>query len=330
MKRVLTTWKVGVVGAGRHGSRYARHIVEDVDGLALTAISRRSPQGQVKAQQWSCRWHADWRQLITDPNVDAVIATLPPGLNREVARACLQARKPLLLEKPMAVSVMDAEAIREDFLHIGLPLTIGQTLRYNRVVGMLRDQFDTIGPLYGFTANQRLEPATLSWLDEPLLAGAGVSLQTAVHVFDALRFITGQEIVRVLARTQRRHARNLEDHLIVLVELENGVMGTVDCSKVGPARSGRFEFVGGKGQLHGDHVHHTCALIKGQRRISLDPEGPVSTIVPLLTDWLEYLRGERGNPVSGEEGVAAVRIAEACLRSAAKGGWVNVGTLGTT
>lgn len=330
MKRAITTRKVGVVGAGRHGSRYARHIVEDVAGLNLTAISRRSPQGQTQAQQWSCRWHADWRQLITDPDVDAVIATLPPGLNREVAKACVQARKPLLLEKPMAVSVMDAEAIRDDFFHIGLPLTIGHTLRYNRVVGMLRDQLHTIGPLYGFTANHRLEPATLSWLDEPSLAGAGVSLQTAVHVFDALRFITGQEIVRVLAKTQRRHTIHLEDHLVVLVELENGVMGTVDCSKVGPARSGRFEFVGGKGQLHGDQVHHDCALTQGQRRITLDPKGPVSTIVPLLTDWLGFLRGERENPVPGEEGVAAVRIAEACLRSAAKGGWETVGTPGTT
>jgi hypothetical protein len=54
----------------------------------------------------------------------------------------------------------------------------------------------------------------------------------------------------------------------------------------------------------------------------------VSTIVPLLTDWLGFLRGERENPVPGEEGVAAVCIAEACLRSAAKEGWETVGITG--
>ena len=329
MTAATRTWQIGVIGTGRHGSRYARHIIEDVDGLSLAAISRRSPQGQEQARHWSCRWHADWSQLVIDPTVDAVIATLPPGLNREVAKVCVQSRKPLLLEKPMAVSVRDAEAIREEFFRNGLPLTIGQTLRYNRVVGILRDHLDRIGPLYGFTANLHLEPATLPWLDEPSLAGAGVSLQTAVHVFDALRFITGLEIIRVLAWAQRRHAQHLEDHLIVLVELENGVIGTVDCSKVGAARSGRFEVVGGLGQLHGDQINQSCTLILGQERSILDPQEPVRTIVPLLTDWLAFLRGEQGNPVPGEEGVAAVRVAEACLRSANKGSWEKVDLPGT-
>ncbi|MBM9537201.1 Gfo/Idh/MocA family protein [Desulfobulbus alkaliphilus] len=330
MTAATKTWRVGVIGTGKHGSRYAHHIIEDVEGLSLAAISRRSQQGQEQARQWGCRWLADWRQLILEPEVDAVVATLPPGLNREVAAACAQAGKPLLLEKPMAVSVRDAEAICEDFLRMKVPLTIGQTLRYNRVVGILRDCLGRIGPLYGFSANQRLEPATLSWLDEPSLAGAGVSLQTAVHVFDALRFMTGQEIIRVLARTQRRHAQQLEDQLIVLVELENGVIGTVDCSKVGTARSGRFEFIGGLGQLHGDQVHHCCTLIHGQDRIVLDPREPVSTIVPLLTQWLGFLRGEMVNPVAGEEGVAAVRVAEACLRSAARERWEPVALPGTS
>lgn len=329
MTTATRTWQIGIIGTGRHGSRYAHHIIKDVDGLSLTAISRRTPQGQEQARQWACRWHADWRQLVIDPTVDAVIATLPPGLNREVATACAQAGKPLLLEKPMAVSVKDAEAIRDQFSRTGLSLTIGQTLRYNRVISMLRGHLDKIGPLYGFTANQRLEPATHSWLDEPLLAGAGVSLQTAIHVFDALRFITGQEILRVLARTQRRHTKELEDHLIVLVELQNGVMGTVDCSKIGAARSGRFEFIGSLGQLHGDQIDHSCTLIHKKGRTVLDSQEPVSTIVPLLTEWLGFLRGEQQNPVAGEEGVAAVCIAEACLRSAAREGWEPVKLPGT-
>ncbi len=329
MMAATKTWQIGIIGTGRHGSRYARHIIKDVDGLSLAAISRRSPQGQEQARQWACRWHADWRQLVNDPTVDAVIATLPPGLNREVATACTQAGKSLLLEKPMAISVSDAEGIREDFFRTGLLLTIGQTLRYNRVINMLRDHLDKIGPLYGFTANQHLEPATLSWLDEPSLAGGGVSLQTAVHVFDALRFITGQEIVRVLARTQRRHTKQLEDYLIVLVELESGVMGTINCSKVGTARSGGFEFIGGLGQLHGDHVLHSCTLVRGKGATLLDLQEPVSTIVPLLVEWLGFLRGEKENPIPSEEGVAAVRIAEACLRSAAREGWETVDQPGT-
>lgn len=324
MKRTSMRWRAGVIGTGKHGSRYARHIVQDVDGLDLVAISRRSWEGPEQAAQWSCRWHADWRDLVADPEVDCVIAAMPPVWNGEVAAACALAGKPLLLEKPMAVSVVEALKICEIFSRQNVPLTIGQTLRYNTVIKGLRKQLAAIGPLCSFTANQRLEPAILSWLDDPASAGAGVTFHSAVHVFDALRLITGQEVVRVMARTRCVHSSRLEDHLVALVELDNGVLGSVDCSKIGPGRSGRFEFIGGRGQVHGDQVHHLLEMIDGQMRVLQETGVPVSTIVPLLRDWLAFLQGRQPNPIPGEEGLAAVRVCEACLRSAAKGGWEEV------
>jgi predicted dehydrogenase len=96
MHRTEQRWGVGVIGTGKHGSRYANHIVQDIEGLDLVAISRRSGEGQMQAARWSCRWYADWREVVTDPEVDCVIAALPPVLNREVATACALARKPLL------------------------------------------------------------------------------------------------------------------------------------------------------------------------------------------------------------------------------------------
>ena len=317
-------WRVGVIGAGKHGSRYARHIMHDVAGLALTAVSRRSEEGRQLAGLLGCRWHADWRKLVADPEVDCVVSAVPPTLNVEIARACAEAGKPLLLEKPMATAAVDAAAITDLFAGSSLLLTVGQTLRYNQVIKTLRTQLDTIGPLYSFSANQRLEPTDLPWLDDPALAGAGVSFHTAVHVFDALRFITGHEIARVFARARCVLSARLEDLLQVLVELDNGVWGMVDCSKISPARSGRFEFVGQNGQLHGDQIHHSCERIQGMKQTSIALGEPVSTIVPLLTDWLSALRGLRPNPLPGAEGLAAVRICEACTRSALTGQWTQV------
>lgn len=316
--------QVGVIGTGKHGSRYARHIVHDVEGLRLAAISRRSEAGRAQAEEWGCRWYDDWRQLVADSKVDCLVSALPPALNLEVAAACALAGKPLLLEKPMAVSAGEAEAIYQLFLRQGVELTIGQTLRYNRVINLLRDHLGGIGTLHGFTANQRLEPVELAWLDEPDRAGAGVSFHSAVHVFDSLRYITGREIVRVMARTRCLHARRLEDHLLALVELDNGVLGAVDCSKIGPARSGRFEFIGAEGQLHGDQVHGSCEIIRGTRIDAVPGGEAVSTIVPLLADWRDHLNGRADNPIPGFEGLAAVRICEACLRSSARGSWQEV------
>lgn len=316
--------RVGVIGAGKHGSRYAHHIHCDVDGLTLTAISRRSEEGRLSAAQWGCRWFPRWQELIDAPVVDCVVAALPPTLNLAVAQACARAGKPLLLEKPMATSVHEATAIIDCFHQAKVGLTIGQTLRYNTIINALRTQLPLVGSLCGLSANQRLEPALLSWLDQPELAGAGVSFHSAIHVFDALRYITGQEIVRVMARSRCLHSVRLEDHLVVLIEMESGLLGTVDCSKIGSARSGRFELIGSQGQLHGDQVHNVLEFIQGAQRTPLACDNPVSTIVPLLRDWCRFLRGEGENPIAAEVGLAAVRVCEACLRSAAKGEWETV------
>ena len=56
--------RVGVIGAGKHGSRYARHLLRDVEGLSLEAISRRGDQGRVLAEQWGCRWFPNWQDLV--------------------------------------------------------------------------------------------------------------------------------------------------------------------------------------------------------------------------------------------------------------------------
>ena len=316
--------RVGVIGAGKHGSRYARHISHDIDGLNLVAISRRSDEGRALASQLDCHWFPHWQHLIDSPEVDCIVAALPPTLNLPVARACAEAGKPLLLEKPMAVTVDDAITIHEGFKTKKLGLTIGQTLRYNTVINGLRANFPSIGSLCSLAANQRLEPATLAWLDQPEHAGAGVSFHSAVHVFDAINYITGRNIVRVMAKTRCLHSVCLEDHMVVLIELEGGILGIVDCSKIGPARSGRFELIGDKGQLHGDQVHNQLEYIQGAQRSSLPCNEPLSTIVPLLEDWRRFLQGEGENPIPSEVGLTAVRVCAACLRSAAQGKWEEV------
>jgi predicted dehydrogenase len=324
MNSALRPFGIGVIGTGKHGSRYASHLCHDLEHMTLKAISRRSDEGRRQAEAWNCRWYGDWRQLVEDPEVAAVVVAVPPVFNLEIARACAAAGKPLLLEKPMAGNVEEAQAILALTGKAGLSVTIAQTLRYNPVIGTLRQQLADIGQLFSFAATQRLEPSTLAWHEQPEFAGAGVSFHTAVHVFDALRFITGLEVSRVMASARQIGNHCLEDLLVVLVEMENGVIGTVDCSKVSHARSGKFEFVGAEGQLHGEQIYGACEIIRQLERTPVDPGRPVNTIVPLLVDWHAYLCGRRANPVPGRDGLAAVMICEACLRSAQTGQWVTV------
>ncbi len=316
--------RIGIIGTGKHGSRYANHLINDVEGLELVAISRRSSALTEQAAGWNCAGYRHWQELVAEKQVEAVISVTPPALNLEIARACVQAGKPLLIEKPLAVSTWQAQEIVDLFTEAELPLTVGHTLRFNQVIGLFRKTLMEIGELYSFSANQRLEPSSIAWHEQPELAGGGVSFHTAVHVFDALSFITGFSVQRVMAVIDQHHNSSLEDLLLVLVELENGVKGTVDCSKIGSARSGRFEFVGRHGQLVGDQVHNYCEKIDHTSQIILEPGEVVSTIIHLLRDWRDFLAGEKENPVPGRDGLHAVQCCQACLESAATGKWVEV------
>jgi predicted dehydrogenase len=76
---------VGIIGTGKHGSRYARHIVEDFGShFHLAAISRRSAAGQDQALAWDTTLYGDWRDLVRASEVEAVISAVTPNLNGEI------------------------------------------------------------------------------------------------------------------------------------------------------------------------------------------------------------------------------------------------------
>lgn len=316
---------IALIGTGRHGSRYGQHIFQDTSGLHLAGISRQSGElGREQAKRWCTTYYDDWRSLVAEPHVDAVIAVTPPALNLEVARCCARFGKPLLIEKPLARNVAEAAEILKVMDAAGVPLTVGQTLRYNPVIQALRAALPGMGQLHSFCANQRLEPSTLAWHDDRHAAGAGVLFHTAVHVFDALETITGSRVKRVMAHGRRIHTKVLEDLVIVNAVLESGVPGMIDVSKVGHARTGRFEFVCQSGQLHGDQIHACLEIISNSEIVERHSFIQIPTVLHLLQDWQAFLEGRGKNPVSGEEGFSAVRVCEACLISMQEQRWVEV------
>lgn len=322
----MKQWGIGIIGTGKHGSRYANHIVNDLKPYArLSAICRRSSKsGQEQARHWQTKYQADWRLLIADPEVEAVISATTPNLNPAIASLCLQHRKPLLIEKPLAVSLAQAQAMVAGCAQENLPLTVGQTLRYNPIILGLRQQLSGAGRLHSFCATHQLEPSTLPWLSNPEQAGGGVIFHTAVHVFDALRFITGQEVVRVRASSFQIHNPRLEDLFSAQIEMSGGLAGIVLAGKVGAARAGRYEFMGENGQLQGDQIHDLLEMVHGMTITPLPHAAPGPAILPLLKDWLDFLAGKRANPISGQEGLAAISVCEACRASARTDGWVNL------
>src|SRR5437867_7177870 len=121
---------VGLIGAGKHGQRYANHLRVDVPELVLAALCRRDAvAGAAQARAVGCRFHAEWPGLVADPAVEAVIAVVPPTLHLAIATAVAAARKPLLIEKPLAPSGAAALDIVRAVRAAGVPSLMAPTLR---------------------------------------------------------------------------------------------------------------------------------------------------------------------------------------------------------
>lgn len=313
---------VGMIGAGKHGQRYLRHIAADVPELRLTALSRQDiAAGSTQARELRCAFHRDWRALVTDSEVAAVVAAVPPTLHRPIAEACAGARKPLLIEKPLAATATDAWAIVRTLRAARLPCLMAHTLRWNVVVRAARERLPALGPLRALELNQRFEPSSLDWLDDPAISGGGIVLHTGVHSFDLLRFLTGCDVRSVQCRTAQAVTRRTEDQFLAMLVLDGSdALVSVSGSRATRGRSGLIDAACAEAQLVGDHQQHWLHEVRGLARRTIELPEPVPTVREALRAFVALLRDGTRPPVSLEDGAHAVAIAEACLRSAASGG----------
>jgi predicted dehydrogenase len=320
---------VGVIGAGKHGQRYLQHLGHDVPELRLAALSRQDVvRGGEQAAALGCRFHADWRDLVVDPGVDAVIAVVPPTLHPAIAEAVAGARKALLIEKPLAVDSAKAAAIVATVRDAGIPALMAHTLRWNGVVGVLRERLPSLGPLRAVVLNQRFEPSRLAWLDDPAVCGGGILLHTGVHSFDLVRYITGRDVVRAWCRTDRVNTTRTEDNFTAVLDLDGGVpLVTVTGSRSTAGRSGLIDVAGADGQFVGDHALGFAYTVRGLERALVDVPPPVATVREALRAFVRLVSGGERPPVDLVDGARAVAIAEACRRSAESGTTVPVATL---
>jgi len=317
---------VGLIGVGRHGSRYAKHIHEDLPEIDLIGLWRRNAdEGKRQARQYGCRYFHTYTDLLSDSSIEAVVVALPPALNMAVCEEAAYRGKHILLEKPMAINVGEAIRIREEVSRCGVRLMVSQTLRFNAAVMAVKDRIPQLGSLHSIHLSQRFEPSPLAWLDQRDLAGGGIVLHTGVHSFDLLRFFTQEEVDKVSCRINRVVTRGTEDNFSAIMTIGRGnIIASVMGSRATMGRNGLIEVAGEKGQLIADHVHNNLYEVRGMERKDIDLGDPVPTVYEALKAFYESLARGVPFPVSIEDGAIAVAIAEACYRSDQTGEWEKV------
>ncbi|HUI25775.1 MAG TPA: Gfo/Idh/MocA family oxidoreductase [Candidatus Kryptonia bacterium] len=317
---------VGLIGVGKHGRRYACHIRDDVPELQLVGLARRdAAKAAALAAEFGCRAYTDYRELIAAPDVEAVIVVVPPTLHCDIVAAAAEHRRAILLEKPAAVNLAVGRELLACTQRTRVPVMVAQTLRYNAVVHTIRAALPTIGAIHSVRVSQRFEPSPLDWIDDPATSGGGMILHTGVHMFDLIRLLTGLEAARVSCETTRIVTRNTEDNFSATIAMEGGrVLASAVGSRATHSRCGGIEVAGERAQLAGDHVLRRAYRIEGTTMTPLAIPPSTQTIPEVLRDFAGALSTCGPMPISLEEGLRAVAIAEACYRASAAGKSVEV------
>jgi predicted dehydrogenase len=322
----MKTVRFGLIGLGIHGMRYARHIMRDINGAELYAVCRQDPaRGAAFAREHNVRYYREYLDVLSDPKVDAVVVVTPPHLHERICTTALSAGKAVLVEKPLACNTREAINIVEAVSRTGGFLMVSQTLRFNSVVRALEEHIDEVGPIHTISMCQRLEPSSTEWRDDFSLAGGGTILHTGVHMFDLLRYLSGDEVRRVYCETDRIFYEELEDMFVATLRMRRSrIRCVIDAARYTGGRSGRIEIVGEQGQLMGDHVHGYGMTIHGQKATPLDIAPPVQTVEQALRAFLQAFVNDEAPPVSALDGFQSVEIAEACYYSASSGDAVDI------
>jgi predicted dehydrogenase len=162
-------------------------------------------------------------------------------------------------------------------------------------------------------------------LDDPAQAGGGVLLEIGIHLLDLIRFLTGEEAVEAAADLARRHTSRVEDLAQARFRLASGVPAYVEVSRVSGGRLCRTEAVGRNGQLLADVDRSLLTRIEGRTIVEAESVPDRPTVVTVLEVFARSLSTGTAVPVSGEDGLRAVAMAEACYRAAREGRPVPVG-----
>lgn len=310
---LLLALGVGLVGLGWHGERYARHLAAgDVPGLALAAVCRRDVSlGEARARELGVRFHATVEALARDPAVDVLAVVSPGGAHVAPVRAGIAAKKAVLVEKPLAHSARDAWSLAREARAHGARVMVAHTLRWEPL-------FETAAasarPDLG-----RLEAVRVDFGRDDLLQRASADFRDqshhralyaiGVHYLDWAGLLFPGGFAEASAAG--------EDDLACEVSLRARDGGRFELAVRLAAERTRDDFAirGERGALAGDRLAHTLARTDAARPRPVALPGKSPTLPRVLSAFRDFVRGERDNPVTLEEGARAVSLVEACVRS---------------
>ena len=312
---------IGLIGVGRHGSRYIQHLFHDLPGVTLAALCRkRIGEGLAALSTSEIPIYGDYRALIADPAVEAVVVVTPPSLCPEICLAAVRAGKPLLVEKPLAETGRESRAMVTAAEEAGVLLMTAQTMRFDSTILLLKDHLPEIGRLRYATFTSRIETKANAQALFPIPGQRGALLEFGIHLLDLVPFLTGEEVVDVRCELDQLPTVGPETMAIVQAQTTSGIRCVMDIARVIAGRVARTEWVGIQGQIAADWFHHRVTGVIGDCAPQERAVQQQQTILATLRAFIHAIETKTQPPITGRDGCRAVEVADACYRSAEQGG----------
>jgi scyllo-inositol 2-dehydrogenase (NAD+) len=249
---------IGVIGAGGMGRLHATNVARYIGGAAVVAIADvdKARADTLAATLGTPRVYQDPLELIADSTVHAVVIASPAITHAELVVACARARKDTFCEKPLATTVESVREAGKSAADYGIRLQLGFNRRFDPTYVLAKQTIESgaIGtPLVykGVTRDRQAPPRSFL----ALTARNGMLVDTAVHEFDAARWLLNDEVVRVQAMGEVLANPELADvqgpdAALVNLRFSRGGLGNVDVFwGVRYGDDVRAEVIGSKGSL---------------------------------------------------------------------------------
>lgn len=192
--------RVGVIGLGPMGMKHARSAAENPDAQLAAVTTRRAEVGREMQTRYGCRAYADYAAMLAAPDVDAVVVASATQDHPAHIIAAAQAKKDIFTEKPIALTLADADRVVRAVTENGVRCMVGFMRRFDPAYAAAKEKIDAglIGKPVTFKGVSRdpLWPAHAD--DDPRVSG-GFWLDMGVHDYDLARWLMGQEIKQVFA-----------------------------------------------------------------------------------------------------------------------------------
>jgi UDP-N-acetylglucosamine 3-dehydrogenase len=303
--------RAGVIGIGAMGKNHAR-LYSELLGVELIGVSDVNQILAASiARSYDCKPYTDYHDLL-DRDLDVLSIVVPTTLHKEVALDAVQRGINVLVEKPIADTVENANAIIRSARRKGVKLMVGHVERFNPAVTKLKELIDDglLGKVVSISA-KRVGPYN------PRIRDVGIILDLGTHDIDIMSYLYGEKVKEVYA-SAGSVVHSHEDHAIITLSFGSGSSGVIDTNWLTPHKVRNLTVIGSQGIAEVDCIQQTLRIFDQEwiRDAKIEKAEPLR--VELL-HFIDCVQLGKKPLVSGEEGKHALAVALAAVDSARTG-----------